>query len=202
MKKKFFNLIVIGLFILLPQTGFSQSPANLDIFLKLADSSANEVLTQVPDSIKSLGINMNFGSGYAIFKNRLLADFYRAGKSLIVDSSANNRPLIVNFAIEDASVNYDDVKRNGLFGDFYTIRNFRFKGNYVFEGNLNMVKNFNYSYKDSVSVDDIKNLENDAYPFTKSEIPAEPFLSNFYEPVIAVGAAAVAVFLFFAIRSK
>ena len=121
---------------------------------------------------------------------------------MITDQNLPGKYSIIDFAVENAAVKYGDVFRDGLLGDFYTTRNFAFKGNYVIEGNEKTVKNFNYVFKDSVIIDEINNLENNSYAFTRSDIPPEPFLSNFYEPVIAVGAAAVAVFLFFAIRSK
>ncbi len=202
MKKVLFNLFTITLLIFLPHSGFSQSTSNLDIFLNLTDSCAKDILSQVPDSIKYLKVDMNFSSDYSIFKNRLIADFYKDGKNIFPDSLSSKNNLIINIAIEKVSVKYGDVYRDGFLGDFFTNRNFTFRGNYIFEGSLKTVKDFDCTYKDSVKLDDLKNLENDAYGFTKSNIPSEPFFSNFYEPAIALGAAAVAVFLFFAIRSK
>ncbi len=108
----------------------------------------------------------------------------------------------VSISLENASVNYGDMFRKSFLGSFYLERNLNLNGNFIFDENNKPLQNFNYIYKDTVKVSEINNLENSAYPFTRSEIPSEPFLSNIYEPVIAVGTAAVAIFLFFAIRSK
>jgi len=48
----------------------------------------------------------------------------------------------------------------------------------------------------------VKSLENPNHPFTKGNIPAEPFFESIPEPVLAIGTAATAVILFFILRSK
>jgi len=65
-----------------------------------------------------------------------------------------------------------------------------------------VVKNFKFNYIDTVDANKIKNIEDPAIPFTQAALPAEPFFSSIYEPVIAVGAAALTVILFFTVRSK
>jgi len=39
-------------------------------------------------------------------------------------------------------------------------------------------------------------------PFTRAELPPEPFFSGLLEPAVAIGSAAVAIYLLFAVRSK
>jgi hypothetical protein len=48
----------------------------------------------------------------------------------------------------------------------------------------------------------VKSLENQALPFTKGEVPPEPLFSSLLEPAVALGTAAVVIYLFFSIRSK
>ena len=92
--------------------------------------------------------------------------------------------------------------RDGLLGDEKVPRILELKGNYLIKNSKETVKTFEYFYADTISVDEIKSVENISYPFTQAEVPAEPFFSNLWEPVIAIGAAAVAVYLFFSVRSK
>ena len=61
---------------------------------------------------------------------------------------------------------------------------------------------YKYNFSDTVALSNINNLQNIAYSFTSPEIPNEPFFSSLLEPTIAIGTAAVAVYLFFNIRSK
>ena len=84
----------------------------------------------------------------------------------------------------------------------YTNRNVTLSGNYSVNQPEVSVRNFRYSYSDTVNANMIKKIENPAFPFTQASIPAEPFFSSIYEPVIAVGAAALTVILFFTVRSK
>ena len=58
------------------------------------------------------------------------------------------------------------------------------------------------SLTDTIALDKIDDLENKAYNFTRSEKPEEPFLSGLTEPLIAVSAIAVSIYLLFSVRSN
>jgi hypothetical protein len=75
-------------------------------------------------------------------------------------------------------------------------------GSYSISKETVISERFDYAYIDTVSVDDAKAIENPSFPFTQAEIPSEPFFSSLLEPAIAIGSAALAVILFFTIRSK
>jgi hypothetical protein len=64
------------------------------------------------------------------------------------------------------------------------------------------VKDFYYESIDTVEFDEIQTLENPSYPFTQGRIPTEPFMSNLFEPLVALTTAAVVIALFFKVRSK
>lgn len=107
----------------------------------------------------------------------------------------------LQFVIESTSVKYGDMFRKGFLGSFYVPRTIHLKGNYlIMEGNS--IKEFNLVYSDSIDVDNIPEVENEFYPFTKGVIPPEPFFSSIIEPVIAIGTTAAAVILFFTVRSR
>ena len=92
--------------------------------------------------------------------------------------------------------------KDGWFGSHYVQRFETIYGNYLQSSSESMKKEFKITQLDTVKVEEIKNLENESFPFTKGTIPSEPFLSGFAEPIIAIGTAAAAVVLFFTIRSK
>jgi hypothetical protein len=75
-------------------------------------------------------------------------------------------------------------------------------GNYLLTFSENGKTKFEFSAVDTVKVEDVKLLENESFPFTQSNIPAEPFMSGIAEPLIAITAAAAIIILFFSIRSK
>jgi hypothetical protein len=104
--------------------------------------------------------------------------------------------------IDEAATSYGEIYRDGVLGDYYIPRTIIFSGDYNITGNTVLTHSFNFAYHDTVNVDSVTSLENAAYPFTRGKLPAEPFFSGILEPVIAVGTAALAVILFFTIRSK
>lgn len=63
--------------------------------------------------------------------------------------------------------------------------------------------NFKKSYTDTLTTENLDWIERDGYPFT-GERPKEPenFLKKYFEPIIIIGSSALAIILFFTVRSK
>ena len=155
---------------------------------------------EIPYSQNKINLSLTLGNAYSIFNNQIISSITKKNKS-IVDSNIKDA-LTINYVIDKAGVQYEDMFRDGLLGDEKVPRILELKGNYLIKNSKETVKTFEYFYADTISVDEIKSVENISYPFTQAEVPAEPFFSNLWEPVIAIGAAAVAVYLFFSVRSK
>jgi hypothetical protein len=178
---------------------FAQPKTNLDVFYILVDSSVNQFISQLTEAEDSIELELNLGESYSIFENKIIAGLYSSGK-FIAEKNKNAR--YINYIINDAKVEYGEIFRDGFFGDYYIPRKIFLKGNYLVKTNSAFFKEFNYSFNDTIKYDEINNVENDSYPFTKGDIPSEPFFSGLFEPVVAIGTAALAVILFFTIRSK
>ena len=180
----------------------AQTKTNLDVFYSLTDSLVNKIVSEIPASNKVILLQLNLGDVYSVFSNNIKTEFINAGKTIQnVPPDEINIP-VVDIVIEAASVDYSEVYKDGWFGSYYTTRNFSLKGNYLQTFSDHGKQDFNLNYSDSIMVDQIKELENDSFNFTKGKIPPEPFLSGLVEPILAVGAAATMVILFFSIRSK
>ena len=192
----FFAMIVVFLSV---DLSAQQPDTNLNIFYSMIDSSVTDFISKVPQSEESIKLDLNLGKDYSAFTNKVIAKIISFGKKI---SNGNDESSNVNYIINKAEVTYGDIYRNGFFGSFYLPRNLFLKGNYTVEGDSTVFKGFSYSYNDTLKYDDIKNVENDSFPFTKGEIPPEPLLSSLFEPIVAIGVAAVAVILFFTVRSK
>ena len=154
--------------------------------------------TFIPDTVKFINIEMNTGTSFEIFNSEIISDLNQEGYKLISD----NRAFRIQYLIKNATVDYGNMYRDGILGDYYVSRSVLLSGNFNLTGETTVTHEFNYSSKDTIKADDVKNLENPAYPFTQGKMPAEPFFSGILEPVVAVGTAALAVILFFTIRSK
>ena len=195
----FVPLYLASIFLSSTSGTLAQSKTNLDVFYILVDSSVNDFISQVPQSKDSVELDLNLGESYSIFENKIIADLYSSGKFL---AEKNKNARHINYIIVDAKLKYGEIFRDGFFGDYFISRKISLKGNYIIKTNSASFKEFNYSFNDTIRYDEIKDVENDSFPFTKGDVPSEPFFSGLFEPVVAIGTAALAVILFFTIRSK
>ena len=155
--------------------------------------------SQINADEDSINLKLNLGESYSIFENKILADLYAAGKFI---TEKNNNLLSVSYTIDRAKTEYGEIFRDGFFGDYFIQRKISLGGNYFIRTNSGSFKEFNIAVEDTIRYDEINEVENNSFPFTKGEVPSEPFFSGLFEPVVAIGTAALAVVLFFTIRSK
>lgn len=176
----------------------AQEKTNLDIYNELVDSSIAKLAASIPDTTKNINLDMNSGTSYEVFNSEIISDLTRRGYKL----TSGQEALKTQYFIKDAGVDYGDIFRKGILGDYFAPRKIHLSGNFNLLGKNFITKDFSYSLTDTVNVDSVKNIENSAYPFTQGDLPSEPLFSGILEPVVAVGTAALAVILFFTIRSK
>jgi len=195
----FIPLYLASIFLFSTSGILAQSKTNLDVFYMLVDSSVNDFLSQIPETEDSVELELNLGESYSIFENKIIADLYSSGKFL---AEKNKNAKQINYIIDDAKVEYGEIFRDGFFGDYFISRKISLRGNYLVRINSASFKEFNYSFNDTIKYDEINEVESGSFPFTKGDVPSEPFFSGLFEPVVAIGTAALAIILFFTIRSK
>jgi hypothetical protein len=195
------SLQIIFLFLMINVLLHAQTKTNLDVFKVLVDSSVSEALVNISDSPRDIFLDIKLAPAYSIFENQIFKSI-KEQKNNISTSSNSPGNISLSYSIENAVVNYGEVFRDGFLGEHFTERKIFLSGNYRFQDKEMKVKDFYFQSIDTVKFDEIQTLENSSYPFTKGEIPAEPFLSNLFEPLVAVGTAAVVIALFFTVRSK
>jgi len=198
MINKSYKLIFI--FLLFQSTIFSQTISNLDQFYSLIDSASNSLLKDLGDT-KKVNLELNFGTDYSVFANQVRGKLLRNGIQLIGENTEDKNYVRVNFVVDNSFVGYSDPEKDGIFGDFFTERTVELSGNYFISNNP-QVKEFKLTAKDTINVEEVEKVENRSYPFTQGDLPPEPFFSSLLEPIVAIGAAAVTVILFFTVRSK
>jgi len=194
------SLRFMFVFLLFQSTSFSQTISNLDQFYTLVDSASNLLIKDLGDQ-KKINLELNFGVDYSVFANKVRGTLLRSGVQLIGDNSEDQNFVRVNFVVDNSFVGYSEPEKDGFFGDFFTERTIELSGNY-FVSNHSQLKDFKLTVKDTINVEDVEEVENRSYPFTQGELPPEPFFSSLLEPMVAIGAAAVVVILFFSVRSK
>ena len=179
----------------------AQTRDNLEIFYALVDSSGENIINNIHVPDKNINLNINLGEAYSLFENHLMAIFQKEGYK-INSKNISGEKISINYVLDQAKVNYGEIFRKGFFGTYFLPRKIIISGNYSIRNNSFEYKEFHYNYLDTVKVDNVKTLENISYSFTQGIVPSEPFFSSMFEPLIAIGTAAIAVFLFFTIRSK
>jgi hypothetical protein len=190
------------LFVLLffQTAAYSQTISNLDQFYTLIDTATNQLIKDLGDA-KKVNLELNFGVDYSVFANKVRGKLLKSGVQLIGDNSEDQNFVRVNFVVDNSFVGYSEPEKDGIFGDFFTQRTLELSGNY-FISNKSQVKDFKLTVVDTINVENVEEVENRSYPFTQGELPPEPFFSSLLEPIVAIGAAAVVVILFFSVRSK
>jgi hypothetical protein len=179
---------------------FAQSKTNFDIIDSLIYLSTEQISEE-------LNLNEEYflefigADDYDILKSKVI-QFLKYRDIGIVESEKKQNKLTYN--LEAIKINYTDVFKDGLFGTYLVRRDAYLSGSFFLtkNGEINDVNSFNNSLADTVLYSEVSQLDNIAYPFTSAELPDEPFFSSTLEPVIAIGTAAVAVYLFFNIRSR
>jgi len=179
---------------------YSQTTSNLDKFYTLIDSASTLLLKDLGD-VKKVNLELNFGIDYSVFANQIRGKLLRNEVQLIGDNSDEQNFVRVNFVVDNSFVGYSEPEKDGIFGDFFTERTITLSGNY-FISNKSQVKDFKLTAIDTINVEDVENVENRSYPFTRGDLPPEPFFSSLLEPIVAIGAAATVIILFFSVRSQ
>ena len=181
---------------------FPQTKTNLEVLYSLNDSLVNQISEDIPQNNDKIILILNLGDSYSIFSNHIKNVFIKNGKEIFtIPQEESNLPEI-NIVLEEAGVQYGEVDRDGWFGDYYVPRTLLIKGHYVNTASNKGLQQFFITAIDTVKVEELESLENNSFPFTKGNIPAEPFLSSVWEPIIAIGVAAAAILLLFSVRSK
>lgn len=198
---KFFFLFSILFLIASPEIE-SQTKTNLEVFYSLTDSLVDKINSEIHSSEKKILLTLNLGQSYSLFSNSIKERFRQNGKDILDQPPDELNIPQVDIVLEGAGVEYGDMFRDGWFGSHYIQRYSTIYGNYLQTFSEVGKKDFKITKLDTVKVEDLRFLENESFPFTKGSIPAEPFLSGFAEPLIAIGTAAAVIVLFFTVRSE
>lgn len=197
MLKSFRFLFILLMF---QPVNLAQTESNLEKFYSLVDSASTLLLKDI-GSVKEVNLELNLGNDYSIFTNQIRGKLLSNGIKLVSQSLSSDDLLNVNFVIDNCSVDYGEPFRENFFGDFYIERNLKLSGNYLISSKPVLIK-LELTKTDTINADDYEKVENRSFPFTRGNPPKEPLFSSLLEPVVAVGAAAIAVILFFSVRSK
>lgn len=188
-------LKIFAVALLFNLSALSQTRTNIEVYYSLVDSAAQLIVSRLPGNQNKILLSSPMND-YLLFTNRLKYSIIKKGIAEVAAAETQ-----VNIAFDKASVKYSDMHRKSFLGSMRVVRKVELGGNLSIVGQVQPAEFF-FTSTDTIIVDDVKNIENPVYPFTVSDLPAEPFFSSLLEPVVAIGTAAVAIYLFFSVRSK
>jgi hypothetical protein len=180
---------------------FAQSKSNLEMINGLVDSSAILVASTLNNTDSAFDLDVNSPKEYTELNQRIVTSLVRNKIKLNLDSLETNK---INYSLSQVSVQYSDLFRDGLFGDYLLERNFILSGEYSIQkfSTISAADIFSYTAIDTISYDNYRVVENNSIPFTKGKVPESPFFPSIFEPVVAITTVVVSVILFFSVRSK
>jgi hypothetical protein len=111
----------------------------------------------------------------------------------------------MSIGVTSMGVAYENVRRDGLFGTRVVTRTAFLEADVSvasrMTGEILRRATVRRTRQDDVRLDDLARLEEPGLSWTTATIPPEGFFSSVLEPVITLGAIAVAVILLFTVRS-
>lgn len=170
---------------------FAQGKQNIDQFYLLCDSLSGKC--------GAASYSLYLPGDFIVFKNRLESRLNQNGGRTEAEGKNADR---LSITIDDARTEYTGTYREGLFGEYKVIRKIYLRGSTLRSSGSAEAKSFSFSIMDTIAYDNVKKAENPSLPFTRGNVPPEPFFDSLIEPAIAVASAATAIVLFFTIRSR
>ena len=111
----------------------------------------------------------------------------------------------MEFGAAGMNVHYANLRRNGMFGSRVLDRMVVLRASLRLvdraRGTILMTGERSAEYSDTIELSQVETLEHAAVPATRGALPGDDFFSGIAEPLVIVGAVAVAIFLLFTVRS-
>ncbi|MEO8447606.1 MAG: hypothetical protein ABI528_08935 [bacterium] len=212
MKLKY--LLCIFCFLIL--RGISYSQDNFENNISIVNRLIEESFLSPGNKLTELGKDKFYGVSFdprnqsesylfERFKNR----FY--DYKLIVNENSDSINYVIKFKDPVINTKYSKIFTDNVIGVKKIVREITVSYKLEITKKINsssdslriiLNQNFNKKSKDNIDLDKLTYAEDSRYRFSSSELPEESTLNQIMFPAIIVAASAVAIILFFTIRSK
>ncbi|MDF1611335.1 hypothetical protein [Stygiobacter electus] len=178
----------------------AQTKSNLELVDSLISASVNELENSINKNEKVF-LEVVSPLSFEVLKGKIYNSF---SKKFHLLNTKQDSIQFVNFYLLKVKTSYGEPRKESIFGNFLVERKIEIYSNVVVKNSSNQIKTLeiNKSSVDTVYLDEINMLEDKSLPFTQSEIPNIPLLSNLLEPIIVIGTLIVSTVLLFVVRSK
>ena len=178
-------------------------PTNLQCFQTLAAQIADSIAAiSVPSDSPSILVTVDPADLRWFLEGAVMQTFRTRGWRMAGPDSARYSGT---FGLLRMRVTYANVRRTGLFGAKLIDRKVQVVAMIRIEDvrrkTVVWTGERGGEFSDTVELSDVESLEHPSIPATHGAIPQEGFFSGWIEPVVIIGAIAVALFLLFTVRS-
>ena len=179
----------------------AQVQSNLTVIHNIIHKSANKADSIIAHK-GAIYLSVNSPKSLEILKPVIIQSFTDKGYTL--KSSSAEADIKVDYILSSVKVEYTSAFLEGFFGSTQLERNISTDCSLLITNKDKTIESFEFNEikKDTVNLSDLSEIENQSLPFTQSKVPSQPFLTGFWEPIIAVGTLILTVILLFTIRSK
>jgi len=182
----------------------SEKKSNAEILYQVCREAAASSISdaRIPDS-STIVLKIEDGESNRFFAQALTESFRQQFTSLFTRKSTSG--IEVSVAVGGISVVYGESFSDGFLSARKSERRIDLAVHMTAtrndDGKILWAKSKGASFVDTVYVDEIPELQLSSEHIAKGIMPHRPLMEKLIEPFIIVGAAGVAVYLFFTIRS-
>jgi hypothetical protein len=135
-----------------------------------------------------------------------IAEAARADSIRLFEDGATGIPYLLDLMPTESAVRYPVLIKDGLFGQKHVMREVRVG----FSARLSDSRSREVRYSsttsgllaDTIAVEEIDGVESPGIPATHALVPPDHGIDRYIEPFVIIGAAGVAVYLLFHLRSS
>lgn len=199
--KYIFSLLIVASAVFSQE--MEKTPTNLEVIRLLAKQIAVEAIKQAQlDTHGNVDLSV-FPKETAWYVESSVGEGLQSMGFVVRQDTA--APLAVAFSLNNARIEYSNVRKDGLFGSKLVDRKIEIELTGKFtdrkSGSVVWDSGREQSVVDTIELSELSRVENPTIAITRGTLPREGFFSNLAEPLILLGAIAVAVFLLFNVRS-
>jgi hypothetical protein len=181
-----------------------RTPSNLDVMRTLVAAIGGGVLDSSGRSVgDTVALDVDSSAVSWIARTEIAALIGRSGRAVVAGVGA--APGVSRWNVRGLTLNveYRDIRRPGLFSGAVVDRvvSAAFTSELTNDGAVAYAGTAGRSAVDTVAGESVPDLEAGSPEATRGTVPDMQTLDRFVEPLVIIGAAGAAIFLFFQVRS-
>ena len=202
---------ILLIIILLCNVLYSQENKKIQSNIEIFDLIVGKGLNELGNRLALLGndkiytLNIPAEKGLDMYLKSIIEKKFQGYRIIFKDTTLKS-DYIINIIPVILKTMYPDIKTEYGFGNKTIKRNLSINFSVSFYKSEQREKIYSYEffdkYTDNVDYEMLEFVENSGYDFTKGKLPDENIFRKMLIPAVVVSASAIAIILFFVVRSK